>query len=60
MHHSSIAKEKGDAVNLDASSASQLESNLEDTEKGPLPEDMVQALDAAWLRIKGPAPKDFH
>ena len=60
MHHSSIAKEKGDAVNLDASSASRLESNLEDTEKGPLPEDMVQALDAAWLRIKGPALKDFH
>ncbi|KAL5430270.1 hypothetical protein PMIN07_010130 [Paraphaeosphaeria minitans] len=59
-HHSMMNKEKGDKIIIGASSAAQLEQNLVDLEKGPLPEDMVQALDAAWIRVKGVAPKYFH
>ncbi|KAE8394503.1 NADP-dependent oxidoreductase domain-containing protein [Aspergillus alliaceus] len=59
-HHSGMGREKGDAIIVGASSAAQLEQNLTDTEKGPLPEEMVEALDAAWLRVKGVVPKYFH
>lgn len=59
-HHSMMDKERGDKIIIGASSAEQLEANLVDFEKGPLPEEMVQALDAAWLRVKGVAPKYFH
>lgn len=59
-HHSGLSSEKEDAIIVGASSAAQLESNLADMEKGPLPDDMVQALDAAWLRVKGVVPKYFH
>ncbi|KAE8422024.1 NADP-dependent oxidoreductase domain-containing protein [Aspergillus pseudocaelatus] len=59
-YHSGMKKEKGDAVIVGASSAAQLEQNLTDMEKGPLPEEMVEALDAAWLRVKGVVPKYFH
>ncbi|KAE8369678.1 NADP-dependent oxidoreductase domain-containing protein [Aspergillus caelatus] len=55
-----MKKEKGDAVIVGASSAAQLEQNLTDMEKGPLPEEMVEALDVAWLRVKGVVPKYFH
>ncbi|KAE8353483.1 NADP-dependent oxidoreductase domain-containing protein [Aspergillus coremiiformis] len=59
-HHSGMEREKGDAIIVGASSAAQLEQNLTDMEKGPLPEEMVEALDAAWLRVKGVVPKYFH
>lgn len=55
-----LRNDKGDAVVVGASSAKQLEQNLLDLEKGPLPEEMMQALDAAWLRVKGVVPKYFH
>lgn len=59
-HHSVMRKELGDAIIVGASSARQLEENLLDLEKGPLPEEMVQALEAGWLRVKGVVPKYFH
>ncbi|PQE28330.1 hypothetical protein CJF32_00011283 [Rutstroemia sp. NJR-2017a WRK4] len=52
-HHSALKKEFGDAVIVGASSAAQLEENLKDLEKGPLPEDVVNALDAGWAVIGG-------
>ncbi|PQE05195.1 hypothetical protein CJF30_00010145 [Rutstroemia sp. NJR-2017a BBW] len=52
-HHSALKKEFGDAVIVGASSPSQLEENLKDLEKGPLPEDVVNALDAGWAVIGG-------
>jgi aflatoxin B1 aldehyde reductase len=60
LHHSMMDKEKGDRIIISVSSAGQLEQNLVDLEKGPLPEEVVQALDAAWMRVKGVAPKYFH
>lgn len=55
-----MSREKGDAIIVGASSPAQLESNLVDMEKGPLPEKMVEALEAAWLRVKGVVPRCFH
>ncbi|KAJ5632860.1 Aldo/keto reductase [Penicillium lividum] len=53
MHHSALKKELGDAVLIGASSPAQLEKNLLDFEKGPLPEEIVQALDKGWKVISG-------
>lgn len=51
-HHSLLKKEHGDAVIIGASSAAQLEENLSNLEKGPLPEEVVQAFDEAWTIMK--------
>ncbi|KAH8807670.1 NADP-dependent oxidoreductase domain-containing protein [Xylogone sp. PMI_703] len=59
-YHSMMNKEYGDKIIIGASSVEQLRENLQDLEKGPLPEEVVHALDAAWLRVKGVAPKYFH
>lgn len=37
---------------LGASSPSQLEVNLKDIEKGPLPQDLVEALEESWESLK--------
>jgi aflatoxin B1 aldehyde reductase len=52
-HHSMMKKEYGDAVITGASSATQLEENLANLEKDPLPEEMVKAFDDAWAIVKG-------
>ncbi|KAL3473661.1 NADP-dependent oxidoreductase domain-containing protein [Aspergillus californicus] len=57
-HHSQLAD--GDAILVGASRLSQLETNIADAEKGSLPEDVVEALDAAWETVKGVVPKYFH
>lgn len=49
-----------DGVIIGVSSLKQLEGNLRDLEKGPLLEDVVQALDHAWLINKGTAPRYWH
>ncbi|KAI9046681.1 hypothetical protein LZ554_009420 [Drepanopeziza brunnea f. sp. 'monogermtubi'] len=59
-HHSLLKKESGDAIIIGASSVKHLEDNLNDVEKGPLPEDVLEALDKAWLVVKGVAPKYWH
>ena len=38
----------------------QLESNLRDLEKGPLPQGMVDALDEAWLIAKPTTANYWH
>ncbi|KAH7926385.1 Aldo/keto reductase [Leucogyrophana mollusca] len=50
QHHSILTPEDG--VILGASSAAQLEQNCADSEKGPLPEDVLQALDEACRIVK--------
>ncbi|KAF7554449.1 hypothetical protein G7Z17_g2917 [Cylindrodendrum hubeiense] len=50
-HHSSLKKEHGDSVILGASSPAQLETNLDMIEQGPLPEDVVAALEAVYDEI---------
>jgi aflatoxin B1 aldehyde reductase len=60
MHHSKLDVESGDKVIIGASSAAHLEGNLVDFEKGPLPEDVVEALDEAWKMTKGQAYNYYH
>lgn len=45
IHHSQLNYKDRDGVIIGCSSVEQLESNLKDFEKGPLPDDVVQALD---------------
>jgi aflatoxin B1 aldehyde reductase len=45
IHHSKLDYAGGDGVIIGCSSLAQLQSNLTDFEKGPLPEEVVQALD---------------
>ncbi|TFK46415.1 Aldo/keto reductase [Heliocybe sulcata] len=52
-HHSQMKKEYGDAILIGASSVAHIKQNLIDLEKGPLPEDVVHALDDAWASLKG-------
>jgi aflatoxin B1 aldehyde reductase len=59
-HHSALTKEQGDAIIIGASSAKQLEDNLTNFEKGPLPDDVVQAFDAGWAKVKGGAKSYFR
>ncbi|KAK9319341.1 NADP-dependent oxidoreductase domain-containing protein [Lipomyces orientalis] len=59
-HHSQLKKELGDAIIVGASSAKQLEQNLVDIEKDVLPEEVVQALDAAWRHVRGVVPRYWH
>ncbi|KAH7078682.1 aflatoxin B1 aldehyde reductase member 2 [Paraphoma chrysanthemicola] len=63
IHHSELktrAKGGNDGVIIGVSSFSQLEGNLADLEKGPLPEDVVQTLDEAWMVAKASAPTYFR
>lgn len=62
MHHSAlnVAKNGGDGIIIGVSSQSQLESNLKDLEKGPLPEEVVQVLDEAWIHSKALSPPYWH
>ena len=59
-HHSQMKREFNDAIIVGASSTKHLEQNLADLEKGPLPEDVIQALETAWLGVKAVAPKYWH
>ncbi|KAK7031734.1 Aldo/keto reductase [Favolaschia claudopus] len=51
-HHSLLRREHGDAVLIGASSLEHIEQNLVDLEKGPLPDEVVAALDDAWEKVK--------
>ncbi|KAG6824202.1 hypothetical protein H0H93_002443, partial [Arthromyces matolae] len=59
-HHSLLKREHGDAVLIGASSLKHIEQNLLDLEKGPLPDEVVKALDEAWLLAKPIASKYWH
>ncbi|KAI0084291.1 Aldo/keto reductase [Irpex rosettiformis] len=59
-HHSQLKKEYGDAVIIGASSKAHIEQNLVDLEKGPLPEEVVKALDEAWVLVQGVATNYWH
>lgn len=54
QHHSILTE--NDGVIIGASSSSQLEANLIDSAKGPLPKEVVEAIDSAWLLVKGHGP----
>ncbi|KAL7939895.1 NADP-dependent oxidoreductase domain-containing protein [Trichoderma chlorosporum] len=49
VHHSGLkVKDGNDGIIIGVSSVEQLENNLDNLEKGPLPEEVVKALDEAW------------
>ncbi|QRW14588.1 aldo/keto reductase family protein [Ceratobasidium sp. AG-Ba] len=54
QHHSVLTPEDG--IIVGASSAAQLEQNCADSTKGPLPEDILSALDAAWEKVGPECP----
>lgn len=58
-YHSELSQ-ASDAIIVGASSAKHLEENLTDLAKGSLPDDVVQAVDNAWLEVKAVAPKYWH
>ncbi|KAI1363282.1 Aldo/keto reductase [Xylaria arbuscula] len=60
VHHSALKNELSDAIILGAGSLKNLENNLTDLEKGPLPEEAVKALDDAWFICKPRAPKYWY
>ncbi|KAK4508671.1 hypothetical protein PRZ48_002410 [Zasmidium cellare] len=61
-NHSALNIKDGgnDGVVIGVSSQSQLEQNLRDLEKGPLPEDVVEALDQAWVICMATAASYVH
>ncbi|KAM0282062.1 hypothetical protein ACHAO9_010383 [Fusarium lateritium] len=59
-HHSKLDVARGDAVIIGASSKKQLEENLRLLEEEPLPDDVVEALDNAWLITKGKVNNYWH
>lgn len=60
VHHSilKVKKDQGgnDGIIIGVSSLKQLEVNVSDLEKGPLPEPVVEVLDKAWELIGGSCP----
>ena len=42
------------------SSTKQIEQNLKDLDKGPLPEDVVKALDEGWERVRSVDSQYWH
>ena len=61
-HHSALKIQNGgtDGIIVGVSSLAQLEGNLKDLEKGPLPEEVVKILDEAWLVTKATTPNYWH
>ncbi|OCL10035.1 aflatoxin B1 aldehyde reductase member 2 [Glonium stellatum] len=63
VHHSELKmriKGGNDGIVIGVSSFKQLESNLADLEKGPLPEEVVKILDEAWMVTKPTTPNYFR
>lgn len=65
VHHSALnlaSRGKGgnDGIIIGASSVAHLESNLKDFEEGPLPDEVVAALDEAWETVRPTAPNYWH
>jgi aflatoxin B1 aldehyde reductase len=59
VHHSRLEVKEGggrDGVIIGVSSLAQLRGNLADLEKGPLPEEVLHALDKAWAISKASTP----
>lgn len=61
VHHSALKiKDGNDGVIIGVSSAAQLEHNLTNLEKGPLPDEVVQAIDEAWHIAKVDTVNYWH
>ncbi|KAH6898078.1 NADP-dependent oxidoreductase domain-containing protein [Thelonectria olida] len=63
VHHSALKTSNqggSDGVLIGVSKVEQIEQNVADLRKGPLPEDVVQALDKAWLMAKASSLNPWH
>lgn len=61
VHHSALkVKDGNDGIIIGVSSREQLEDNLNNLEKGPLPEDLLKSLDEAWLISKAESVPYWH
>lgn len=61
VHHSKLKiKDGNDGILIGISSVAQLEDNLTNLEKGPLPEEVVAALDEAWQVSKADSTEYWH
>ena len=61
VHHSALKiKDGNDGLIVGISSVQQLENNLDNIEKGPLPEEVVKALDEAWQVSKADTANYWH
>jgi len=62
LHHSKLNIKDGgnDGLIIGVSSQQQLESNLKDIEKGPLPEEVLKVLDEAWAITQPTAANYWH
>ncbi len=58
-YHSMLNKDRGDAILIGASKLSHLQQNMKAVKSGPLPEDVVQAFEQAWVITKGDSPEYF-
>lgn len=56
QHHSQLSREHGDHIIIGASSLNHIETNLKDFEKGPLDQEVVEAVDTAWELVKNDSP----
>ncbi|KAF4457152.1 potassium channel beta subunit [Fusarium albosuccineum] len=61
VHHSKLRITNGnDGIIIGISNVQQLENNLDNVEKGPLPDEVVQALDQAWEYSKADTTSYWH
>jgi aflatoxin B1 aldehyde reductase len=61
VHHSALKVKGGDdGVIIGVSNFDQLKSNIADLQKGPLPQEVVDALDEAWLIAKPTTTNYWH
>jgi len=62
VHHSGLEIKDGgkDGILLGVSSLEQLETNIDALEAGPLPVEVVKALDEAWKIAKSETPNYWH
>lgn len=59
-YHSFLSEDLQDAIIVGASSVNHLETNLADLEKDSLPDEVIEALEKAWLMVKGVVPNYWH
>lgn len=61
VHHSGLnVKDGNDGILIGVSSVEQLEDNLNNLEKGRLPEEVVQAMEEAWQAAKADTTAYWH
>jgi aflatoxin B1 aldehyde reductase len=59
-YHSELSGDRGDCIILGASKLGHLDTNLSSVAGGPLPDDVVAAMDEAWASVKPDCPIYFR